>query len=74
MKTTTLGQVNHKLKQLPQYLLEEVERYIDFITFKHLQDSDNAIPQWHQDIVAKRIKENNKAVDAFDMLDGLENE
>lgn len=71
MNTTTIEQVNSKLKQLPDTLLEEVERYIDFLTYKHNQDTED-IPQWHKNIVLKRAKEAKKPVDAFDMLDDLE--
>lgn len=73
MNTTTIKQVNSKLKQLPDTLLGEVERYIDFLTFKHKQDSQD-IPQWHKDIVLGRVKEARKPVDAFDMLDDIEKE
>ncbi|HUH26506.1 MAG TPA: hypothetical protein VLY87_07750 [Flavobacterium sp.] len=73
MNTTTIKQVNSKLKQLPETLLEEVERYIDFLTFKYKQDTED-VPQWHKDLVLKRVKEAKTPVDAFDMLDELENE
>jgi len=73
MNTTTIKQVNSKLKQLPDTLLEEVERYIDFLTFKHKQETQD-IPQWQKDIVLKRVKDAKKPVDAFEMLDDLENE
>ncbi|WP_158960961.1 hypothetical protein [Myroides fluvii] len=73
MNTTTLKQVNAKLKQLPETLLEEVERYIDFLTFKHKQDTEG-VSQAHQDLVLNRVKEGGKSVDAFEMLDELENE
>ncbi|HLV46871.1 MAG TPA: hypothetical protein VKY32_07510 [Flavobacterium sp.] len=73
MNTTSIKQVNDKLKELPETLLEEVERYIDFLAFKHRQETEE-IPQWHKDIVLKRVKENKKPVDAFEMLDDLENE
>lgn len=73
MNTTSIKQVNDKLKELPETLLEEVERYIDFLVFKHRQETEE-IPQWHKDIVLKRVKENKKPVDAFEMLDDLENE
>lgn len=70
MSTTTIKQVNSKLKQLPVTLLQEVERYIDFLTFKLNQDTKD-IPQWHKDIVLERIQEAQKPVDAFEMLDDL---
>lgn len=73
MDSDSLKQINYKLKQLPEKFLEEVERYIDFLTFKHKQETED-IPQWHKDLVLKRIKEAKKPVDAFDMLDELENE
>jgi len=71
MNTTTIQQVKSKLKQLPEVLLEDVDRYIDFLTFKYKQDSEN-IPEWHKDVVMKRIKEAQKPVDAFEMLDSLD--
>lgn len=73
MNTTTIKQVNSKLKQLPETLLEEVDRYIDFLTFKYKQDTED-VPQWHKDLVLKRVKDARKPVDAFEMLDELENE
>ncbi len=30
------------------------------------------IPQWHKEIVSKRIEDNKKPVDAFEMLDNLD--
>lgn len=68
MNATTIKDVNTKLERLPESLLEEVEKYIDFLTFKHSQD----IPQWHKDIVLKRIEENKEPVDAFEMIGSLE--
>lgn len=73
MNTITVKQVNSKLKQLPITLLEEVDRYIDFLTYKHNQDTGD-VPQWHKDLVLKRVKEAQKPIDAFEVLDDLENE
>ncbi|MBL1408233.1 DUF2281 domain-containing protein [Sphingobacterium faecale] len=73
MGTTTLKEVNSKLKQLPESLLDEVERYIDFLKFKYEQDT-HAIPQWHKDLVLKRMEENETPVDAFGMLADIKNE
>lgn len=71
MTATTLKQVNIKLKKLPDSLINEVESYIDFLAFKHSQES-NPIPQWHKEEVFRRIKLNQKPVNAFDMIDNLE--
>ena len=71
MATTALKHVNSKLKNLPDTLVEEVEKYIDFLTFKHSQETQK-VPEWHKEIVLKRIKENKTPVNAFEMLDGLE--
>lgn len=71
MSSTTLNQVNSKLKKLPETLLEDVERYIDFLTFKHNQDTSQ-VPQWHKDIVSNRINDSQEPVDAFKMIDELE--
>ena len=71
MTAIALKHVNDKLKNLPDSLIEEVESYIDFLAYKHSQES-NHIPQWHKDEVFKRIKLNEKPVDAFDMIDNLD--
>ena len=71
MATAALKHVNSKLKNLPDTLVEEVEKYIDFLTFKYSQESQE-LPQWHKDIVLGRIQENKTPVDAFEMLDSLE--
>jgi hypothetical protein len=71
MTATALKQVNDKLKNLPDSLIDEVESYIDFLAYKHSQES-NPIPQWHKDEVSRRIKLNQKPVDAFDMIDNLD--
>ena len=71
MKAAALKHVNDKLKNLPNSLIEEVENYIDFLAYKYSQES-NEIPQWQKDEVFKRIKLNKKPVDAFEMIDDLE--
>ena len=71
MATTALKHVNSKLKNLPDTLVKEVEKYIDFLTFKHSQEIQE-VPEWHKEIVLNRIKEIKTPVDAFEMLDGLE--
>ncbi|WP_165834978.1 hypothetical protein [Flavobacterium cheongpyeongense] len=38
MTATTTKRVNAKLKSLPDALVEEVEKYIDFLAFKHSQE------------------------------------
>ena len=70
MKTTALNHINSKLKNLPEPLLEEVEKYIDLLTCKHNQDIQE-IPQWQQELVIKRKKENRTPVDAFEMIEEL---
>jgi hypothetical protein len=71
MTTTAIKHVNSKLKNLPDTLVEEVEKYIDFLTYKYSQDNQN-IPQWHEEIVKQRIKDNKIPVDAFEMLKSLD--
>jgi hypothetical protein len=71
MTATALKHVNSKLKNLPDTLVDEVEKYIDFLTFRYTQDSLH-IPQWHKDIVLKRMSDKQTPIDAFDMLDDLE--
>jgi hypothetical protein len=73
MTATALKHVNNKLKNLPDTLVDEVEKYIDFLTFKYTQENQ-AVPQWHKDIVLKRKSENQTPIDAFDMLEDLESE
>lgn len=70
MNTSTIKQVNDKLKVLPENLLEEVEKYIDFLSFRYLQE-DSDIPEWHKTIVAERLEEyrkNPQNVKNFDEL------
>lgn len=71
MTTAAIKQVNSKLKNLPDELLEEVEKYIDFLTYRYTQDSLE-VPQWQKDIVLKRMEKNEDPVDAFDMINDLE--
>lgn len=71
MKTTLLKNVNEKLKNLPVSFLEDVDNYIDFLTFKTSQE-ENEIPNWHKTEVLKRIKANKTPVDAFEMLEDLD--
>ena len=71
MTATALKHVNDKLKNLPDNLIVEVENYIDFLAYKYAQYA-NEIPQWHKEEVLKRIKLDNKPVDAFDMIDNLD--
>ncbi|MBP8157650.1 MAG: hypothetical protein KAX93_04665 [Flavobacterium sp.] len=71
MTTSAIKHVNSKLKNLPDTLLGEVEKYIDFLAFKHSQETSN-IPQWHQDIVLERIKDEGIPSDAFEMINSLE--
>jgi hypothetical protein len=70
MTATALKHVNSKLKNLPDTLVEEVEKYIDFLTFKHSQETSN-VPEWHKEIVLNRIKDKQTPIDAFEMLDDL---
>ncbi len=44
MTTAALKHVNTKLKELPDALVEEVEKYIDFLTYKHNQNTQE-IPE-----------------------------
>ena len=75
MTTTAINQVSSKLKVLPDALLQEVEKYIDFLTFKYNQETAiSNIPQWQQDIVLERLYNPQATMDAFDMIDDLENE
>lgn len=71
MTAAAIKHVNTKLKELPDALLGEVEKYIDFLAFKYSQESQE-IPQWHKDVVINRIKDKKTPVDAFEMLDNLE--
>lgn len=70
MTATALKHVNSKLKNLPDTLVEEVEKYIDFLTFKHSQETSN-VPEWHKEIVLNRIKDKQTPINAFEMLDDL---
>ena len=55
MNAEAIKQVSTKLKNLPDSLLEEVEKYIDFLVYKNAEETEE-IPQWHKDEVLLRIK------------------
>jgi phosphate/sulfate permease len=59
------------VKNSPSPSNYSIENYIDFLAYKYAQDA-NEIPQWHKEEVLKRIKLDNKPVDAFDMIDNLD--
>ena len=71
MTATALKHVNSKLKNLPDTLVDEVEKYIDFFTFIYIEENQD-VHQWHKDIVLKRKSENQTPVDALDMLEDLD--
>jgi hypothetical protein len=71
MTTTAIKHVNTKLKSLPDALLEEVEKYIDFLAYKYSQEIQE-IPEWHKEEILKRVKENKTPIDAFEMLNNLD--
>lgn len=70
MSTTSLKSVNEKLKNLPEAMLDEVDYFIDFLTYKNAKEAMD-IPQWQKEEVLKRQKENKPTTDAFEMLDHL---
>jgi len=73
MTKTAIKQVNLKLERLPDTFLNEVEKYIDFLTFKHSREQGIVdIPQWQKDIVLNRLNNPQEVVDAFEMIDNLE--
>jgi hypothetical protein len=73
MNATAIQQVNNKLKSLPDTLVQEVEQFIDYLSFRYSQGNDIAdIPQWQQDLVLDRVNNPQKPVDAFKMLQELE--
>ncbi|MFV0141154.1 MULTISPECIES: hypothetical protein [Empedobacter] len=57
MNATTIEQVNSKLKQLPESLLEEVEPYIDFLTYKHNQEAEFELSDKQKEILDNRLNE-----------------
>ena len=57
MNATTIEQVNSKLKQLPESLLDEVERYIDFLTYKLNQETEFELSAEQKEILDNRLNE-----------------
>lgn len=55
MNAEAIKQVSSKLKNLPDSLLEEVEKYIDFLVYKNTEETEE-IPQWHKDEVLRRVE------------------
>ena len=74
MNTTAIQQVNNKLKSLPDTLVQEVEQFIDYLSVRYSQGNKDIadIPQWQQDLVLERVNNPQKPVDAFEMLQELE--
>ncbi len=73
MNATTIEQVNSKLKQLPESLLEEVERYIDFLTYKHNQETEFELSDEQKEILDNRLNEpKENFLNAKDVLKELQ--
>lgn len=49
MKTITPLQINQKINAFPAKLLQEVDKYIDFLTFKHSQSD------WAENLTVQQI-------------------
>ena len=68
---STLEEINNRLKDAPQELLDRVMGYLDALTF------DITIPEWQKNEVLRRLKEyeNNPdlALDADKVMEALEN-
>jgi hypothetical protein len=71
MNTTAIEKVNIQLKNLSDSLIEEIEKYLEFLIFKYNQENQD-IQEWHKNIVLDRIENPKKSVDAFEMIDALE--
>ncbi|TDL99215.1 MAG: hypothetical protein C4K58_08025 [Flavobacteriaceae bacterium] len=75
MNTTAIKQVNNKLKSLPDSLVEELEQFIDYLSFRHSLEKETAdVPKWQQDLVLDRANNPQKPVDALQMLQEFEEE
>ena len=73
MTTTAIKKVTSKLKVLPDALLLEVEKYLDFLTYKYTQETAiSNIPQWQKDFVLERMNNPQTVEDAFEMIADLE--
>lgn len=56
MTTTAIKKLTSKLKVLPDELLLEVEKYLDFLNYKYTQEASlSNIPQWQKDLVMERM-------------------
>jgi hypothetical protein len=73
MTTTAIKKVTSKLKVLPDALLLEVEKYLDFLTYKYAQETAlSKVPQWQKDLVLDRMNNPKTIEDAFEMIGDLE--
>jgi hypothetical protein len=61
----TINLINKRLKNAPQEVLDRLLNYLDAIT----SESDNAIPQWQQDLILDRKKTNKEDYLSLDDLD-----
>ena len=64
MSTITASQINKKIKSLPANLLEELDKYIDFLTFKSQPDWADQLTEQQISLIEKGKKdiEENKVI------------
>ncbi|CAD7801008.1 hypothetical protein CHRY9390_00715 [Chryseobacterium aquaeductus] len=52
----TLKDVESNLENLPKEFLYQVNDFIDFLKYKHLNDQQYKIPDWQKEEVRRRVK------------------
>ncbi|MCW3169129.1 hypothetical protein OMO38_11420 [Chryseobacterium sp. 09-1422] len=61
----TLKDVESNLETLPEEFLYQVNDFIDFLKYKHLNDKQYVVPEWHKEEVRRRVKYSQEHPESF---------
>ena len=77
----TLKDIESNLETLPKEFLQQVNDFIDFLKYKHLNNEQYEVPEWQKEEVRRRIKYSQEHPESFvsesemsDFLNDLERE
>jgi hypothetical protein len=61
----TLKDVESNLETLPEEFLYQVNDFIDFLKYKHLNDKQYVVPEWQKEEVRRRVKYSQEHPESF---------
>lgn len=77
----TIKDIERNLENLPREFLYQVNDFIDFLKYKHLNDRQYDVPEWQKEEVRRRVKYSQEHPEGFvsesemnDFLNNLERE